>query len=81
MTEVVVEVFNSNFELRGSYPIARSEQATVEDYAHRALSEALREGSVHKDEAKFCRMKVRDAEATETSFARDAAGGQRPRRG
>ena len=58
--KVLVDVFDQNFRLRVSYPLAgRKGVAPIEDYARHGLQKAVQDGHVHKDEEKFCRMRVR----------------------
>ena len=58
--KVLVEVFDPNWGLRVSYPMPDGDEAaSVEDHARRGLRRAVQDGHVHKDEEKFCRMRVR----------------------
>ena len=60
--ELVVDVFDPNWKLRGSYTVPYDGGvAPLEDYARRTLQKAVEDGDVHKDEEKFCRMQVRRA--------------------
>jgi hypothetical protein len=54
--KVTVDVFDQNWGFRVSYPGAA---ASPVESARQALEQALRDGYIHKDEAKFCRMRVR----------------------
>jgi len=59
---VLVDVFDQNWGLRVSYPVPeRGEAASAEDHARRGLRRAVQDGHVHKDEEKFCHMRVRRA--------------------
>ena len=62
LMKIRVDVFDPNWGLRVSYSLSgRDDVASAEDYARQGLQRAVEDGHVHKDEEKFCRMRVRRA--------------------
>ncbi len=60
--KVLVDVLDQNWGFRVSYPVEEGAAvASIVETARQALRDALQDGHIHKDEEKFCRMRLRHA--------------------
>ena len=54
-----IEILDYNGQFRLSYSFEREITRPVEEYAGMSLRWAVDSGLIHKDEANFCRMRIR----------------------